>query len=71
MSQAYDLNILMFTVIACISLVVILIYNVITLHRVMYVVIDLICAIPSTAMYKMNMTNYIRKQNILAKMDKL
>ena len=70
-TQLLDLNILVFTLIACVALMVILVYNVITLRRKMYTVIELICAIPTSTMYKMKMTNYIRKEGILAKMDQL
>jgi hypothetical protein len=70
-NQAQDLNIFIFSLIACACLFIILIYNVLTLYRVMFIVINIICAIPTTAMYKMAMTNYIRREDILAKMDKL
>jgi hypothetical protein len=70
-SLSADLNILVFTLTACLALLVMLVCNVITLRRKMYTVIELICAIPSSAMYKMKMTNYIRKEGILGKMDKL
>ena len=70
-SSTADIDILIFTLIACSCLMVILLYNVITLRKKMHIVIDLICAIPSTAMYKIAMTNYIRNEGILIKMDKL
>lgn len=68
---ADDLNILVFSLIACLLLLVVLLYNILTLQRMMHTVINLICAIPVTAMYRMPMTNYIRRENILTKMDKL
>lgn len=68
---ADDLNILVLSLVACLALFVVMLYNIITLQRMMHTVINLICAIPASAMYRMPMTNYIRKEGILAKMDKL
>jgi len=37
----------------------------------MNIAIDLICIIPASAMFNIRMTNFIRKEDILSKIDRL
>jgi len=57
----------------CIALGVsiVLAYSVRRLNRLMNIAIDLICIIPASAMFNIRMTNFIRKEDILSKIDRL
>lgn len=54
-----------------VALTVALVVNVLRLAKQMRILLQLVCILPPSAMYKIRMTNYIRKQDILAKIDKL
>jgi len=70
-SESSDTQIAIYTF--CLSLVILvaLVVNIIKIRRKMNIVIQLICLIPTSAMYKMKMTNFIRKESILDEIDKL
>lgn len=56
-----DSNVVYLALVASLSLLFLVFLNATGLRMSMDIMIDLICVIPSSAMYKIKMTNYMRR----------